>query len=52
MQTYEGSAIAGEDYETFSELIIMEANEKEREIKIGIIDDPEWEPDEDFTVQL
>ena len=24
----------------------------EREIKIGIIDDPEWEPDEDFTVQL
>ena len=35
---------------TMSELVTMEKNEKEREIKIGIIDDPEWEPDEDFTV--
>jgi hypothetical protein len=30
----------------------MRAEEKEREIRIGIIDDPEWEPDEDFTVEL
>ena len=30
----------------------MEAEEKEREIKVIIIDDPEWEPDEDFTIQL
>ena len=30
----------------------MKAGETEKVIKIGIIDDPEWEPDEDFTVEL
>ena len=52
VQTYDGTAIAGEDYIGMSELITMQANETEREIKIGIVDDPEWEPDEDFTVVL
>ena len=52
VQTYDGTAIAGEDYLGMSELITMQANEAEREIKIGIVDDPEWEPDEDFTVIL
>ena len=30
----------------------MEANQTEHEIKIGIVDDPNWEPDEDFKVVL
>ena len=30
----------------------MAAEEKEREIKIAVIDDPEWEPDEEFTIEL
>ena len=30
----------------------MKADEKEREIRIGIVDDTDWEPDEEFKVQL
>ena len=30
----------------------MKANEKTRQFRIGIINDTEWEPDEDFKVQL
>jgi len=48
----DGLAKAGEDYEGFNEKITMQANEKEREIRIGIVDDPNWEPDEEFKVVL
>lgn len=52
VQTYDGTALDGKDYTAMGQLVSMAAEEKEREIKIGIIDDPEWEPDEDFTIQL
>ena len=51
-RTVDGLAKAGEDYEGFDEKITMKADEKEREIRIGIVDDPDWEPDEEFKVQL
>jgi len=51
-RTVDGLARAGEDYEGFNEKITMQANENEREIKIGIVDDPNWEPDEEFKVVL
>ena len=51
-RSVDGLAKAGEDFEGFNEKITMKANETEREIKIGIIDDPAWEPDEDFKVVL
>jgi len=52
VRTIDGTAKAGEDYEEKNELFTMHAEEKEREIKIGIHDDPNWEPDEEFKVQL
>lgn len=52
VRTIDGTAKAGEDYEEKNELFTMHAGEKEREIKIGIHDDPNWEPDEEFKVQL
>ena len=52
VRTQDGTAKAPEDYEEKNELFTMHKNEKEREIKIAIMDDPEWEPDEEFTVQL
>ena len=52
MRTVDGTAKAGEDYEEKNELFTMHKEEKEREIKIGIMDDPDWEPDEEFKVQL
>jgi hypothetical protein len=51
-RTVDGLAKAGEDYEGFDEKITMKADEKEREIRIGIVDDPDWEPDEEFKVVL
>lgn len=52
MRTIDVTAKAGEDYEEKNELFTMHAEEKERQIQIGIIDDPQWEPDETFKVQL
>jgi len=52
LRTADGTAKAGEDYVEKNELYTMKANENERNIKIEIIDDPEWEPDEDFKIQL
>jgi hypothetical protein len=52
VRTIDVTAKAGEDYEEKNELFTMHADEKEREIKIGIHDDPNWEPDEEFKVQL
>jgi len=52
VRTIDGTAKKGEDYEEKNELFTMHAEEKEREIKIGIHDDPNWEPDEEFKVQL
>ena len=51
-RTIDGLAKAGEDYEGFDEKITMKADEKEREIRIAIVDDPDWEPDEEFKVVL
>ena len=47
-----GSAIAGEDYIEFDEDIVFEKNEILKSVHIGIIDDYEWEPDEEFHVKL
>ena len=52
LRTVDGTAKAGEDYEQKDECMTMGVKEKEREIKIMIHDDPDWEPDEEFTVEL
>ena len=52
IRTKDGTARAGEDYEPVNDFIQMHASEKERVINIKIFDDPEWEPDEEFKVEL
>jgi len=52
IRTMDGTAKAGEDYEAKNEYQTMQAEVREREIKIKIHDDPNWEPDEEFRVQL
>ena len=52
VKTTDDTAKAGEDYEAIDMLVIMQPKETEREIKIGIVDDPDWEPDEEFKVTL
>jgi solute carrier family 8 (sodium/calcium exchanger) len=52
VETIDGSAVEGEDYHAVNEILTFEPNEKEKEIGITIIDDNQWEPDEEFFVKL
>lgn len=52
VRTIDGEAIDGEDYNGIDETISFEKGENEKGVKIGIIDDEGWEPDEDFYVEL
>ena len=50
--TIDAEAIAGDDYEKFDDTIEFKQGEKQRYIDVKILDDDDWEPDEDFFVQL
>lgn len=52
IETIDGSAIAGEDYVALSQEIFFEANEVEKEVTVEIIDDNQYEPDEQFYLKL
>lgn len=52
VKSRDDTATGGEDYEVFDQVIAFKKDEKEQEIKIKIFDDDEWEPDEDFYVDL
>lgn len=52
VETIDGSAIAGEDYVAFCQDIVFEENEIEKEFSIEIIDDNQYEPDEQFYLKL
>lgn len=48
----DGEAIADEDYKAIDELITFEKNKTTAKVSIDIIDDDDWEPDENFYVEL
>lgn len=50
--TLDGDAKANEDYQPFDEVITFAKGEHTKNFEVGIIDDDQWEPDEDFFVQL
>merc|ERR1712012_1386314 len=54
VETIDGSAVEGEDYEPVNEILTFEPREREKEAAIGItiVDDNQWEPDEEFFVKL
>ena len=52
LRTVDGTAKAGEDYMAKNECFTMKEGEKERVYKIEILNDAQWEPDEEFKVQL
>ena len=51
-KTIDAEAKAGDDFEEFDQVVSFAAGEKSKLIKIIINDDDNWEPDEDFFVQL
>lgn len=52
VETIEGTAVAGEDYLPLKEILTFEDGEVEKEIKVEIVDDNQWEPDENFFLKL
>ena len=50
--TIDAEAIAGDDYEKVDQILEFKAGEKQQHIDVVINDDDNWEPDEDFFVQL
>ena len=52
VRTIDGDAQAGKDYDGVDEPINFTKGQEFAEIKVGIHDDEEWEPDEDFFVEL
>ena len=52
VETIDGSAVEGEDYQAVNEVLTFEPNETEKEIGITIVDDNQWEPDEEFFLKM
>jgi len=52
VETIDGSANEGEDYQAVNEILTFEPNETEKEIGVTIVDDNQWEPDEEFFLKL
>jgi len=52
VETIDGSAVEEEDYKPLNEILTFEPNERAKEIGLEIVDDNQWEPDEEFFVKL
>lgn len=50
MVTEDQEAKAGEDYEHLDEVLEFQAGEESLQVEVFIIDDDNWQPDEDFLV--
>ncbi len=48
METIDGTAEAGEDYNKIDEIITMVKGQRFLPLDVTIIDDNQWEPDETF----
>lgn len=52
IETIDGTAEAGEDYNKIDEVVTMVKNQRFLPLDVTIIDDNQWEPDETFFVKL
>ena len=52
VRTVDGDAEAGKDYEAVDKILPFNNGQLEGEVSIKIVDDDNWEPDEDFYVEL
>merc|ERR1712110_304860 len=52
VETIDGSANEGEDYVAINETLTFEPYQKEKEVSVTIVDDNQWEPDEEFFIKL
>jgi solute carrier family 8 (sodium/calcium exchanger) len=52
VRTVDDTAISGEDYNGIDKQVNFTKDQKEITVEVGIIDDDEWEPDEDFLCEI
>jgi solute carrier family 8 (sodium/calcium exchanger) len=52
VESIDGSAVVGEDYVALNEVVVFDPNIVERQVTVEIIDDTEYEPDEQFYLKL
>jgi solute carrier family 8 (sodium/calcium exchanger) len=52
VRTKDGEAIAEDDYMPIDEKVTFKSGEASKEVSVKILDDDQWEPDEDFYVEL
>ncbi len=52
VRTVDGEAKEGDDYGKVDEIINFEDGQETGSVSISIVDDEDWEPDEDFYVEL
>ena len=52
VESFDGSAKQGSDYTAVNEQLVFGPYAKERDVTVKIIDDNQWEPDEEFFLRL
>ena len=52
LKTIEGAAKAAKDFEPIDELLVFNAGEDCKAIKLKVLDDLGWDPNSDFFIQL
>lgn len=52
VRTLDDTACAPDDYHSIDETLVFKKDEMQKTVKVEIIDDNEWEPDEDFLIEL
>lgn len=52
VETLDGTASANEDYMPINEVVVFGPGETEKEVFVTILDDTQWEPDEEFFLRL
>ncbi|KAK7066236.1 hypothetical protein SK128_023517, partial [Halocaridina rubra] len=52
VETIDGTATEDQDYVPINEIITFEEGETEKSIQVEIINDNQWEPDEEFYLKM
>ncbi|CAL4104637.1 unnamed protein product, partial [Meganyctiphanes norvegica] len=52
VETIDGTATVDQDYISINEKITFEAGETEKQVEVEIINDNQWEPDEEFFLKI
>ena len=52
VESVDGSAKAGDDYVKVDEILVFEPEETEKLVLVKIVDDTQWEPNEEFFLKL